>query len=250
MEYIRIERDGEIAIAVLCKGKVHELSEPAVDQIHNALRDLEKDESVRSVILTGEGKFFSFGLDIPGFLSYRKEMFTRFLNKFTDLYRYLFVYEKPLVAALNGHTIAGGCMLATSCDYRLMADEGAKIALNEITFGSTVFAGATAILKYLVGGRNAEKILLSGKMYDAVEAEGMGLVDEIADRESLLPRAKEIASEMGQKDAVAFANIKKLLREPLARLISNREESSISEFNEIWYSESTWKQIQEIKIKE
>jgi len=66
------------------------------------------------VVLTGRDRFFSFGLDIPEFLSYSKPDFIRFVTKFADLYTYVFLYPKPVLAALNGHTIAGGCMLATA----------------------------------------------------------------------------------------------------------------------------------------
>jgi 3,2-trans-enoyl-CoA isomerase len=72
---------------------------------------------IAAVILTGSGKFFSFGFDIPEFLAITKEEFTEYLANFTDLYTYLFLYSKPVIAALNGHTMAGGCMLALACDH-------------------------------------------------------------------------------------------------------------------------------------
>jgi len=250
MEYTKIDREGDIAVVTLCKGKVHEISEPAVDQLFDAFKELEKDEKVRGVIFTGEGKFFSFGLDIPGFLSYPKTMFTHFLSRFTDFYRYLFVYPKPILAALNGHTIAGGCMLANVCDFRMMVSGNAKISLNEITFGSTVFAGATAILKYLIGGRKAEKILLTGKMYTAEEAEKLGLVDRVVEASSLMSEAMKEIKEMATHDLTAYAHIKKLMRAPVVKLMESREEMSIAEFNDIWYSESTWEKLKEIKIRE
>jgi 3,2-trans-enoyl-CoA isomerase len=250
MEYTKVDLHDDIAVVTLCKGKVHEISEPAVDQIFDTFRSLEKDETVRGIIFTGEGKFFSFGLDIPGFLSYRKAMFTHFLSRFTDLYRYLFIYPKPILAALNGHTIAGGCMLANTCDYRMMVSGNAKISLNEITFGSTVFAGAAAILKYLIGGRNAEKIVLTGKMYSAEEAQALGLVDRVVGAESLMTEAMKEIKEMAAHDLTAYAHIKGLLRAPVVKLMESREETAIAEFNDIWYSESTWEKIKEIKIKE
>lgn len=250
MEFVKIGREGDIAVVTLCKGKVHEISEPAVDQIFDTFKELEKDDNARGIILTGEGKFFSFGLDLPGFLGYRKEMFAHFLSRFTGLYQYLFNYPKPILAALNGHTIAGGCMLANACDYRMMVSGNAKISLNEITFGSTVFAGATAILKYLIGGRNSEKILLTGKMYTAEEAQALGLVDRVVEADSLMAEAMKVIKEMAMHDLTAYAHIKKLLRAPVVKLMESREEMSIAEFNDIWYSESTWEKLKEIKIRE
>jgi enoyl-CoA hydratase/carnithine racemase len=249
MEYVKVSKQDGIATVMLCKGKVHELSEPAVDQIHNCLKDLEKENDVRAIVLIGEGKFFSFGLDIPGFLNYRKTDFARFLTKFTDLYKYLFIYPKPILAAINGHAIAGGCMVATACDYRIMISNNAKISLNEITFGASVFAGSMVMLKFLVGGRNAEKIVLSGKMFNANEAMELGLVDQVSAEEQFIADVRAKAAELTGYDTVAYGHIKGLLRKPLASLMTAREKESIAEFNEIWYSESTWKQLQEIKIK-
>ncbi|MGD9037280.1 MAG: enoyl-CoA hydratase/isomerase family protein, partial [Syntrophobacterales bacterium] len=131
------KNDG-IAIVSLQRGKVNALNEPMVEKLQNSLQELEKDENITSVILTGSGKFFSFGFDVPEFLNYSKSDFIRFLEKFTNFYTYLFLFPKPIVAALNGHTIAGGCMLATACDFRLMVTGKARISLNEITFGAPV----------------------------------------------------------------------------------------------------------------
>jgi len=136
---------------------------------------------VKAIIFSGTGKFFSFGFDIPEFLSYSKDEFSRYLTKFTDLCLRLYLFLKPVVAALNGHTIAGGCMLALTSDYRIMESGKAKISLNEITFGSTVFSGIAEMLRCLVGERNAERILLTGSMYSAQEARQLGLIDETAD---------------------------------------------------------------------
>jgi enoyl-CoA hydratase/carnithine racemase len=201
------------------------------------------------VILTGHGKFFTFGFDIPSLLSYRKETFTLFLTKFTDLYSNLYLYPKPVVAAINGHAVAGGCMLALACDYRLMVQGRAKISLNEINFGATVFSGCVEMLRACVGQRNAERILLTGDMYLADEALEMGLVDQIASREHMMNDAQIRAHLFANKDVVSFRSIKRLLRGPILDAMRAREEGSILEFANIWYSESTWKKLQEIVIR-
>ena len=115
-----------------------------IDETAGCLQSLAADPDIRAVILTGDGSFFSFGFDIPEFLSHSKESFSSLLKRFTGLYTYLFTYPKPVVAALNGHAVAGGCMLALACDYRIMVSGKAKISSNEIAFGSSVFAGSVA----------------------------------------------------------------------------------------------------------
>src|SRR5215475_12883899 len=109
---MRVSINDGIAEVRLQRGKVNALNEEAVEELARSLQSLAADPHVKAVILTGDGPFFSFGFDIPEFLSYTRESFSAFLKKFTGLYTYLFTYPKPVVAALNGHAVAGGCMLA------------------------------------------------------------------------------------------------------------------------------------------
>lgn len=248
MQYVQYVNDQGIVTVKLSRGKVNAIHETVVDEMTVCLNELVGDAGVRAVILTGTGKFFTFGFDIPEFLSYPKESFIRYLTKFTDLYASLFLYPKPVIAALNGHTIAGGCMLAIACDYRIMVPGKAKIALNEINFGSSLFAGSVDILKLLLGQREAEKAVYNGTMYSAEEAYRIGLIDQIASEVDLEDEAKKIAGQYAEKDGVAFSSIKRLLRGPTAELILKRERDSILEFVDIWYSESTWKNLQDKKI--
>jgi len=179
MDFVTSQKDDGISILTLNRGRVNALNGAVDDQLRALLETLESDREVRSVVFTGSGKSFSFGFDIPEFLSLTKEQFTDFLINFCDLYRYLFLYPKPVVAALNGHTIAGGCMLALACDYRVIVSGKAKISLNEIGFGSSVFAGSVEMLRFWAGNANAMHILYSGAMHPAEEAQRLGLVHEV-----------------------------------------------------------------------
>lgn len=248
MSFIHVSRDGEIATVTLSRGKVNALNEPMVEELTEAFQNLEKDDTVNSVILTDSGKFFSFGFDVPEFQNYAKSDFIRYLKKFTHFYTYLFLFPKPVVAALNGHTIAGGCMLATACDYRLMVSGKAKIALNEITFGSSVFAGSVEMLRFCAGSRNAQSILYSGAMYSAEEAFELSLVDQVSSETALAEDARRVALEFAQKDSSAFSCTKHLLRKSVAEEMIKREKDGILEFVDIWYSEQTWEKLKEIMI--
>ena len=245
---MHVSKDGEIATVTLSRGKVNALNEPMVEELTKSFEDLAIDNEVRSIIFTGSGKFFSFGFDVPEFLNYSKSDFIRYLEKFTNFYTYLFLFPKPIVAALNGHTIAGGCMLATACDFRLMVTGKAKISLNEITFGSAVLAGSVEMLKYCVGSRNAQSILYSGAMYSAEEAFQLGLVDQVSSEDALAEDARKVAQELAQKDSPAFRCTKHLLRKPAAEQMIKREKDAILEFVDIWYSEQTWENLKAIKI--
>ena len=250
MNFVLSSTEDDIATVTLQRGKVNALNEPMVEEIGDLFRTLETDTGVKSIIFTGTGKFFSFGFDVPQFLPYSKEDFVTYLEKFTNLYTYLFQFPKPVIAALNGHTIAGGCMLATACDVRIMASGKGKIALNEITFGAPVFAGSAEMLRFCVGSRNAQSILYSGAMYSAEEACGLGLVDQVSSEDTLLADARKVAQELGEKDSSAFTSIKNLLRKSLAEAMIKHEKDYILKFADIWYSETTWEKLKKIKIHE
>ncbi|MBN2254355.1 MAG: enoyl-CoA hydratase/isomerase family protein [Deltaproteobacteria bacterium] len=245
MKFVKIKKEEGIATAVLSRGKVNALNETVIDELTDGFRRLAEDGDTRAVILTGEGKFFTFGFDIPEFLQYPRESFVRYLTKFTDLYTDIFLFPKPVIAALNGHTIAGGCMLAISCDYRLMVPGKAKISLNEINFGSSLFAGSVEMMKFWVGTRYAERAVCTGEMYGADEALRMGLIDQIVSPEELYAEANKVARYYSGKDGAAFRSIKYLVRKSLADDFMGKERESISEFVDIWYSENTWKNLQD-----
>jgi enoyl-CoA hydratase/carnithine racemase len=248
MNFVKAEIGEGIATVSLGRGKVNAINQTVVDELRRCLEKLAADRSLKAVVLTGRGKFFSFGFDVTEFISFSKAEFTRYLTAFTDLYTYLFTYPKPVVAALNGHTIAGGCMLALACDYRLMVAEKAKVSLNEITLGASVFAGSTEMLRFLIGSAKATEVLYSGRMYSAKEALDIGLVQAVSNGDQLIDRARRIAADLAAKPALAFASIKSLVRKPIADEMMRREAASIGEFVDIWYTAETWANIQNIKI--
>lgn len=249
MNFVTTQKHDGIATVVLNRGKVNALNGNVVDQLRERLQFLESDPESRAILLTGAGKFFSFGFDIPEFLAYSQEAFTNYLVNFADLYTYLFRYPKPVLAALNGHTIAGGCMLALARDHRVMVTGKARIALNEIGFGSSVFAGSTEMLRFWVGSANATRVLYSGVMYSAEDAKSLGLVDQVATESNLMDIARQAVTDLASKHLPAFTSIKKLLREPIVNEMRQRERQSIKEFVDIWYSEATWANLRNIQIK-
>ncbi len=116
MEFLRVEKADGIAKVILARGKVNAINEFVIDELTACFRELAADDATKAVILTGQGKFFTYGFDIPEFLNYKQEDFLRYLTKFTSFYGDIFLYPKPVIAALSGHTMAGGCMIAIACD--------------------------------------------------------------------------------------------------------------------------------------
>ncbi len=250
MAHVLQSKNNGIAVITLKRGKVNALNEQVVAELDHAFDGLADDPAVQTCILTGHGSFFSFGFDVPGFMSHTEEAFSAFLERFTRFYTKLFTFPKPVVAALNGHTIAGGCMLAIACDRRIAAEGRGRIALNEVSFGASVFAGSVAMLQACVGQHNAEQILFSGAMLSPDEALDIGLVDQVVSPADLIPAAEALSTDLTRGDGTAFAVIKRLLREPIAEGMRRREPDSIREFVDIWYSESTRRRLLDIKIRD
>lgn len=249
MHLLELTKDKAVATVRMNRGKVHAINGPLIDRLREAFQSLEKEPEVRCVVLTGTGSFFSFGFDVPELLGYAQRDFTTFLERFTAGYRYLFSFPKPVIAALNGHTMAGGCMLATACDHRIMISGKPRISLNEIAIGASVLAGSVEMLKHCSGARNAEKIMGSGALFDADEALAMGLVDRSVSPEEFPAAVAADAAEFARRDPAAYRGIKRLIRGPVAEAMAEREASSIRDFVNIWYSENTRRKLEQIQIR-
>ena len=141
-------------------------------------------------------------------------------------------------------------MLMTACDYRIMASGKAKVSLNEVTFGSLVFAGSVETLKCCVGHRVAETMLLEGRMYNAERAHELGLVDCVASPDKLMPIAQEVASGYVANDPHAFTALKKLVRGPIADEMRKRDPLGNRNFADLWYTPQTREKLKGIQIRQ
>lgn len=248
MSFLFTHIEDDIATVMINRPKVNAINEPLAEELLDCFQDLAKNSQVKAIIITGEGKFFSFGLDIPEFLTYPRESFIRFTTKFARLYTNMFLHPKPIIAALSGHTIAGGCMIATACDTRIMVSGKPRISMNEINFGSSLFPGSVEMLKYWVGHKNAETVAFTGAMYSAEEAKAIGLVDLVVPPDALADHALSVARQFALRYGPAFESIKALLRREVGDLMKRKDELYGPDMVDIWYSETTWKQLQNIKI--
>lgn len=246
---LEISRDSNTALVTLSHGKVNAIDHRMLSELTQIFQQLETAPYVASVILTGNGKFFSFGFDVPALYDLPPDDFTQFLKTFCNLCRTLFLFPKPLVAAINGHAVAGGCILALTADYRIMNAQSGKVSLNEITFGSGLFPAAVEMLRFAVGNRCAEEMLLSGRMLSGVDAHAIGLVDELVEESHLIERASRKTHELSRYTGPAYANLKRLARQPVADTWLAREDQAIKDFVTIWYSPHTRALLKSVQIR-
>jgi Delta3-Delta2-enoyl-CoA isomerase len=249
MSYLDIQHVDGIATVCMSRGKVNALHGEMVTELRSAFRELGQRDDIAGAVLTGSGAFFSFGLDVPSLYDLAPEAFAEFLRDFTALYTEMFAFPRPLVAAVNGHAAAGGCMLALTGDLRLMAEGSGRIGLNEAGFGSSLFAGSIEMLRVAVGDPAAARVAQSGTLFDARAAVKIGLIDDLVPGDQLLDEARARALALSHGHLAAFRSIKALLRDRVIETMRATEAASIDEFVKIWYSEPTRKELQRIQIR-
>src|ERR1700742_4419985 len=204
-ENIVYEKNGPIAHVTLNRPKVlNALNQSVFLELKAAFEDARDDASVRGVILTGSGdKAFAAGADIAEMSSYsafQAEESTRRAQGVTELMENL---GKPVIAAVNGFALGGGCELAMACTIRI-ASENAKFGQPEVKIGIMPGAGGTQRLPRLVGKGRALQLILSGEIINAHEAYRIGLVNEVVPPASLISRAAAILNKIGSNAPVAI----------------------------------------------
>lgn len=181
-------------------------------ELKDVLDVVESDPDVRVVVLTGanEAKAFVAGADVKE-LRQRDAMEQREASKRPRVYEYVDDLEKPVIGALNGHALGGGCELAQACDVRI-AHERAKLGQPEINLGIMPGGGGTQRLTRLVGEGQAMRLVLSGEIIDAEEAHDIGLVDEVCADDEFEDRVYELAGRMADKSPKALELTKKAVK--------------------------------------
>jgi len=210
---IAIEREGNIAILILNRSQMlNAMDRATMEEFSAAIDELAADDSVRAIILTGAGeRAFIAGADIKWLRDLKSAAegveFSRLgqalISKIIDL-------PKPVIAAINGYALGGGCEVATACDIR-MAAEGAKLGVPEIDLGIFPGYGGTQRLPRLVGKGMASYLILSGEMITAEEAKRIGLVDFVVPADELMKTAKELANKLAAKPPIALGLAKRAI---------------------------------------
>lgn len=197
------EKREEIGILTINRPEVHNaLSQETLLEIETALHGAEEDEGLRVVIITGAGnKAFSAGADINQLLA--ASMLDFWQNKGPSIFFYIHHFPKPLIAAVNGLALGGGCELAMACDFRV-GSENARFGQPEIHVGIFPGSGGTQRLQRLIGVGRAKELIFTGDTIDAREAERFGLLNKIFPAEELIERTMEIAGKICSKSPLAL----------------------------------------------
>lgn len=241
-----VEYSDRVAILKLNRSVTNALNLQLVEELGETLREVRYSPDVHSLVLASSNdKFFSIGFDIPQLFELTREDFHSFYQTFNRMCLDLYTLPKPTVAAITGHAIAGGCILALCCDYRLIAAGRKLMGLNEIKLGVPVPYLADRVLWQVVGVRHAREITDMGEFYRPEELLRMGAVDQVLSSEQVLFKSIEKARLLGSLPQEAFAAIKRNRVEMVeAQVLAHLEEKE-QFFIERWYSDEARKRLQE-----
>lgn len=197
--------NGIFTITINRPDKLNALNKDVFTDLNKALDEIEKNNEIRSVIITGAGaKAFVAGADITEFGGLSKPDAMALAKRGQDTFARIENSIKPIVAAVNGFALGGGCELAMSCHFRLAA-ENAKFGQPEVNLGLIPGYGGTQRLVQLIGKGKAMELLMSAHMIDAAEAKQLGLVNYVTTAETLLEHTRKILDIINSKAPLAVA---------------------------------------------
>jgi enoyl-CoA hydratase len=199
--------------------------------------------SARSVVLTAEGGIFCAGVNLLRILDGGARYVREFLPVLHDFYEAVFSFPHPLVVAINGHALAGGCILACTADHRVMARESGWIGVPELTVGVPFPPGPLEIMRFVLPSQHLSRVMIGGAAYDAEESRTFGLVDEVASPEELMDRAVAAARRLAAIDPATFSLTKSQLRAPALERMRAGQEEIQQMVEEIWTTPEAMQRI-------
>jgi enoyl-CoA hydratase/carnithine racemase len=219
----RIE-DG-IIIATFEYGKTNSLTLDMLRTLRNIVKKANEDDAVKGIILTGAGRSFCSGFDLPMFMGFKGiNEVGDFFDEVELILVELFECRKPVVSAINGHAIAGGLIFAMASDYRIVKNHPKiSIGMSEIKLGLALTIAQSEVMQFgYESNKKFRDLMYFGRMLDINSAKEYGIVDEIVEEADLIGRAKEIVKKWIDNPGRAFIKLKEGLKKPTADRIRKR----------------------------
>ncbi len=225
-------------------GKANAMSRALLDEIERLVDAFERS-AARAAVLTGYERYFSAGLALPLLVDLDRAAMKSFIDRFGEVMLRVFRCARPIVAAVNGHAIAGGCVLALQCDWRVMVDGAeARIGLNETQLGIGLPSSVLEPLKLAVPPASLVPIAYEGRLFAPTEALALGLVHELAPAEELVARALARAQELAAVPSTAVAQVKLGLRRGAIDAIRARAAEETERWLDTWFAPPARERLQ------
>lgn len=244
MEFLKIDVEDGVAAIVINRPPANALSSSLIQEIDKVLDKVENDDSVRVIVLHGEGKFFSAGADIKEFTTVTSgEQFSQLAAAGQDVFERMESFKKPIIAAIHGAALGGGLELAMGCHIRVVTEK-AKLGLPELQLGLIPgFAGTQRLPRY-VGVAKAAEMLLTSEPISGEEAVRWGLANHAFPDEELLPKTMEMAKKIAKKSPIAMKAALRMLQYTKTDSFYEGMKAEAGSFGEVFVSEDAKEGIQ------
>ena len=239
MNTIKVTIKDHLAIITLDRGKSNAMNGEMITELDDMFKNIAGDSNISGVIITGKENFFSAGLDLIELYNYPEDEAEAFWHKFLNFTATITSFKKPLVAAINGHSPAGGCVIALACDYRIMAEGKFIIGLNEVPVGIIVPESIFSLYSFWIGQANATRSLLEGKLFTPEEALTVGLIDEIVNPASILTAAERKIRRYMAMERNTWEQSKLNIRKSLIAATSADQSDALAIMLKQWWSPAT-----------
>ncbi len=210
-------------VVLTMKAEENRFNLPMLDAFKASLDDVEADETALAVALTGEGKFFSNGLDLEWMMEAGEESTKLVVEGLQALYMRLLTFPVPVVAAVNGHAFAGGAMLALACDERVMREDRGYFCLPEVDINIPFVSGMSKLIQAKLTPAAAHKAMLSGHRVGGPEAVEWGIADEATSEDQVLAAAIERAKALSGKSRPVVSAIKNVMYQDAIEALAKLE---------------------------
>jgi enoyl-CoA hydratase len=234
---MRIERNGDVAIVRLEAGRANAMNVEFLDRL-GAL--LDEAASAKAVVLTGQDKFFAAGLDLPSIIDLDRNRLRGFMGRFDDAMLKVFELPVPVVAAINGHAVAGGYVLALQADLRIAVDrDGVRIGLNEAQLGLGLPPIVVEPLRAQLPKASLSRVAILGELFNPREALAVGLVHDLACEGEVVQKAVFRAQALAALPKAGMAHIKAALRRPVAARVRANADAEAERWLDTWFAPET-----------
>jgi len=242
---IEVTRTDNILTIRLAHGKASALDLELAESLALTFAEAAESDSA-AVILTGTGSIFSAGVDLFRLTGDGgREYCERFVPALSRLVLDVFAFPKPLVVAVNGHAIAGGCIMALCGDYRLMAAGSGRIGMPELLVGVPFPPAILEVVRFAVAPQSLQSLVYTGRTVQPDDALRYGFIDEVVAPDALLPRAEEIARQFAAGNAKNFALTKRELRDQTISRAKHYAHELDDEILAIWSDDATHANVRE-----
>jgi len=245
---IELEDRGAVTILRMVAGKGNALNLEFASALADAVEELERGPA-KAVVLTGKGSAFGAGVDLPAMVEGGPDYVRRFLPLLQRVFERLVLFPRPIVAAVNGHAIAGGAILMLTCDQRLLARGTARLGLTEVRVGVEFPAWPLEIVRFATPPQHFPTLVCTGRTFQPQEALARGLVDELVEPERLIDRACEVADELAAIPTTAFTATKRSVRRPLIEAARRQAELEEAAMIEKWSSPEVLRNMAEFAAR-